>query len=81
MELAPTSVEGHALDLALQSPGCWQRAGMAGIVTGLDLPQCLARLPPDLDAACLSIMAQAAEAPVVQAVLDRAAAADGQGEG
>lgn len=77
--MAPASVEGHALGLALQSPGCWQRAGMGGTVTGLDLPQLLSRLPPDLDPACLSVMAQAAEGPVVKAVLDRAAADQGEG--
>ncbi len=83
VELAPSTVEGHALTLALQSPGCWLRAGMGGTVTGLDLPQFLARLSPDLDPACLSVMAQAAEGPVVQAVMDRAAAdqgAEGQGQ-
>ena len=52
---------------------------MGGTVTGLDLPQLLARLSEDMDRAALSIMAQAAEGPVVQAVLEKAT--EGQGEG
>jgi hypothetical protein len=69
-------LEGHALDTALQSPGCWLRAGMGGTVTGLDLQQLLARLPADIDADAVKVLAQAAEGPVVQAVLEKAAAAD-----
>jgi hypothetical protein len=45
---------------------------MGGTVTGLDLPQLLARLPADIDADAVKVLAQAAEGPVVQAVLEKA---------
>lgn len=79
VELVPASVEGHALDAALKSPGCWLRAGMGGTVTGLDMPQLLARLSDGVDEAAMRLMAQAAEGPVVEAVLEKAAQSDGGG--
>lgn len=77
IEFAPTSVEGQALGAALQSPGCWLRAGMGGTVTGLDMAQLLARLPPGIDHPSIVMMAQAAEGPVIVATLERGRSDEG----
>jgi hypothetical protein len=45
----PLTREGTWVADVLDRPGVWQRAGMAGTVTGLSLPEALAALPAGLD--------------------------------
>ena len=50
---------------------CWRRAGMSGLETGLDLEQCLARLPEDVPAHAVRRLLLAAETGVLAAIADR----------
>lgn len=46
IEHAPHSLEGAAAMAALMQPGCWKHAGMAGVVTGIDLDGAFSRIDP-----------------------------------
>lgn len=61
---APDSPEGMAAWAVCQDPGVWRHAGMAGICTGLDVAEALARIPgaPALDAELLTACLRAIEA-------------------
>ncbi|MBX3488864.1 hypothetical protein [Parvibaculum sp.] len=50
---------------------CWRRAGMSGVETGLDLEQCLARMPEDVEAHAVRRLLLAAEAGVAAAIAER----------
>lgn len=71
IEQAPQSLEGHAVLAALNAPGCWLRAGMGGTVTGLDMPQLLARLDEEIDPAIARRLATQAEVPAIAAIIAR----------
>jgi len=64
--------EGRAVARLIDRAGVWLRAGMTGLVTGLDLAQALVSLPADADREFSRELLIAAEAAFVSAVLRRA---------
>jgi hypothetical protein len=47
----------------LERPGVWKRAGMSGMLSGLDLAEALASLPDGLDRELAKRLLMAAETP------------------
>ena len=57
----------------MERPGIWQRAGMTGVVVGLDMANALAGRPDDLALpVCISLLTRA-ETATVAAAMEREA--------
>jgi hypothetical protein len=56
----------------MDRPGIWQRAGMTGVVVGLDMANALAARPDHLSAALCVTLLSRAEIATVAAAMERA---------
>lgn len=76
---APLTLEGRAVASIIQRYGVWKRAGLSGLMSGLDLAEACASLP-DCDRAFamrLFVIAESALINAASALIKTKEAADG----
>jgi hypothetical protein len=71
IEFAPMTPEGIHVAAVLDRPGIWRRAGLGGSITGMDIAEARAALPPHLDSEFAARLLVAAELHFVNAYCSR----------
>lgn len=76
----PRTIEGRSVLDALNRAGVWKRAGLTGLVSGLDLREALASLPAGCDRGLAKRLLIIGEAAYLGAVLQREGKGKSDGE-